>query len=52
MRGKIARMLSGKVSIAARLDAYNGQPWGESEVADIEQKVAEIRKRHPKPTRR
>ncbi|HIB23967.1 MAG TPA: hypothetical protein EYO22_04585 [Candidatus Poseidoniales archaeon] len=52
VRGKIARMLSGKVSIAARLDAYNGQPWGESEVADIEQKVAEIRKRHPKPTRR
>jgi len=52
VRGKIARMLSGKVSIAARLDAYNGQPWGESEVADIEQKVAEIRERHPKPTRR
>ena len=43
---------SGKVSIAARLDAYNGQPWGESEVAVIEQKVAEIRERHPKPTRR
>jgi RNA processing factor Prp31 len=45
-------MLSGKVSIAARLDAFNGQPWGESEVAEIEQKVAEIRQRHPKPTRR
>ncbi len=52
VRGKIARMLSGKVSIAARLDAFNGQPWGESEVAEIEQKVAEIRQRHPKPTRR
>ena len=52
VRGKIARMLSGKVSIAARLDAFDGQPWGESEVAEIEQKVAEIRQRHPKPTRR
>ena len=51
VRGKIARMLSGKVSIAARLDAYGGKPWTSSDVALVEQKVAEIRKRYPKPQR-
>jgi len=51
VRGKIARMLSGKVSIAARLDAYGGEPWGDEEVGLVEAKVADIRKRHPKPKR-
>jgi RNA processing factor Prp31 len=44
-------MLSGKVSIAARLDAYDGEPWGDEDVALVEAKVADIRKRHPKPQR-
>ena len=44
-------MLSGKVSIAARLDAYGGEPWGDNEVREVEAKVADIRKRHPKPQR-
>tara|TARA_B100001750_G_scaffold200170_1_gene174282 strand:+ start:733 stop:1731 length:999 start_codon:yes stop_codon:yes gene_type:complete len=51
IRGKVARMLSGKVSIAARLDAYGGSPWGDKEVREVEAKVADIRKRHPKPQR-
>jgi len=51
IRGKVARMLSGKVSIAARLDAYGGEPWGDNEVREVEAKVADIRKRHPKPQR-
>jgi len=51
IRGKVARMLSGKVSIAARLDAYDGEPWGDEDVALVEAKVADIRKRHPKPQR-
>ena len=51
IRGKVARMLSGKVSIAARLDAYGGDPWGAAEVELVEAKVADIRKRHPKPQR-
>ena len=52
VRGKIARMLSGKVSLAARLDAYNGTPLTGEDVAEVEQKVADIRNRHPSPQRR
>jgi nucleolar protein 56 len=52
VRGKISRMLSGKISICARLDAFEGQPWGDSEVSEVEAKVQAIRQRHPKPSRR
>jgi nucleolar protein 56 len=52
VRGKISRMLSGKISICSRLDAFEGQPWGDSEVAEVEARVQEIRQRHPKPRRR
>lgn len=52
VRGKIARMLSGKVSLAARLDAWNGEPLSDEAVAEIEGKVNEIRQRHSKPSKR
>jgi len=52
VRGKISRMLSGKISICARLDAFEGPPWGDSEVSEVEAKVTAIRQRHPKPSRR
>ncbi len=52
VRGKVSRMLSGKVAIASRLDAFDGEPWGADEVAAIEQQVQSIRERHPRPQRR
>ena len=52
VRGKIARMLSGKVSLAARLDAWDGEPLSDEAVAEVEGKVAEIRARHAKPSKR
>ncbi|MBG16971.1 MAG: hypothetical protein CMB77_01255 [Euryarchaeota archaeon] len=43
VRGRVARMLSGRLSIAARLDAFGGTPWGEDEVTMISSKVDAIR---------
>ena len=44
-RGPIARMLAGKVSIAARIDQFGGDPWTSKQVAEVEKKVGEIRTR-------
>jgi nucleolar protein 56 len=46
-RGKIARALAGKISIAARIDAYAGSDVGEKLRADFEKRVEEIKEQHP-----
>ncbi len=43
VRGRVARMLAGRLSIAARLDAFGGTPWGDADVAMISSKVDAIR---------
>jgi nucleolar protein 56 len=48
-RGKIARALAGKLSIAARVDAFKGEYAGDELKADLEKRVEEIRKRYEKP---
>ena len=52
VRGKIARMLAAKISIAARVDAFQGTPLGQEDVDEIEAKVEAIRKEFPKPPMR
>lgn len=52
VRGKISRTLAAKASIAARVDAYGGDAWTESEVAEVEARVNEIKSSHPKPPRK
>ena len=49
---KISRTLLAKASIAARVDAYGGDAWTESEVAEVEARVNEIKSSHPKPPRK
>lgn len=44
-RGPIARMLAGKIVIAARVDHFGGEPWTSKQVSEVEQKVGEIRAR-------
>lgn len=46
VRGRIARMLAARLSIASRLDAFEGEPWGEVELRLIEAKVEIIRQQH------
>jgi nucleolar protein 56 len=48
-RGKIARALAGKLSIAARVDAFKGEYVGDKLKADLEKRIDEIRERHEKP---
>jgi nucleolar protein 56 len=48
-RGKIARALSGKLSIAARLDAFGGEFLGQKLRGDVERKVNEIKERYKMP---
>jgi nucleolar protein 56 len=48
-RGKIARALAGKLTIAARVDAFNGEYMGDKLKADLEKRIEEIKKRYKKP---
>ncbi|MEM3356963.1 MAG: C/D box methylation guide ribonucleoprotein complex aNOP56 subunit, partial [Candidatus Bathyarchaeia archaeon] len=48
-RGKIARVLAGKLTIAARADAFGGKYIGESLKADIEARLGEIREKYKEP---
>ena len=51
VRGKIARALAGKLSIAARIDAYSdsGPETGEKLRESFLARVEEIKKQHPEP---
>jgi nucleolar protein 56 len=54
-RGKIARTLSGKLSIAARVDAFGGQFVGDKLRAAVDKKIEEIKERYktaPQPKKK
>ena len=42
-RGKVARLLAGKLAIAARLDAYSGKNIGDELRADLNRRIKKIR---------
>jgi len=48
-RGKIARALAGKLTIAARVDAMSGEFVGDKLSADFKSRVADIKARYEKP---
>ena len=48
-RGKIARVLAGKLAIAARADAFGGRYIGDVLKADIDKRLAEIREKYKEP---
>jgi len=48
-RGKIARALAGKLSIAARVDAFKGDFVGDKLKADLEKRIDDIKERYEKP---
>jgi len=48
-RGKIARALAGKLSIAARVDAFSGKYAGDELKADLDKRIEEIRERYANP---
>lgn len=52
VRGKIARMLAGKITIAARIDAFDGTPWEDEDVAKVEDQVIALRDANQQPPSR
>ncbi|MCW4005903.1 MAG: C/D box methylation guide ribonucleoprotein complex aNOP56 subunit [Candidatus Bathyarchaeota archaeon] len=48
-RGKIARAVAGKLSIAARIDAFGGQYAGKKLKADLNRRIEEIHQKYPEP---
>ena len=52
VRGKISRFLAGKCSIAVRVDHFDGEPWDEEQIAEINREVDAIKARFPKPPKR
>jgi nucleolar protein 56 len=49
IRGKVARALAGKLSIAARIDAYSDTNMGEELRQDFLARVEEIKRQNPEP---
>ncbi len=51
-RGKIARALAAKLAIAAKVDAFSGRFIGDKLKAELEQRIAEIKKLYATPPKR
>ncbi len=52
VRGKIARYLAGKASIAARVDHFDGETWGKTQIDEINSEIESIKVKFPKPPKR
>ncbi len=52
LRGKIARMVSGKVSILAKVDYYKGEFIGDKYKEKIERKIERIQNQFPRPPKK
>ena len=51
-RGKISRLLSGKISIAAKLDYFSDKMLGEQLLNEVNQKIEEIKQKYPNPPKK
>jgi len=51
-RGKISRLLAGKISICAKLDYFKGQYIGDKILKDTELKIEEIQKKFPEASKK
>lgn len=52
VRGKIARFIAGKASIAVRIDHFGGEKWNETEISKINEDIKNIKNKFPKPPKR
>ena len=52
VRGKIARYLAGKASIAVRVDHFEGERWDESKIEEINSEIEAIKDKFPRPPKR
>jgi len=52
VRGKVARFLAGKASIAVRVDHFEGEPWGDEQIDEINKEALNIIEKFPRPPKR
>ena len=52
VRGKIARYLAGKASIAVRVDHFEGERWDESKIEEINSEIEAIKDKFQRPPKR
>jgi nucleolar protein 56 len=51
-RGKIARAFASKIAMAARLDEHSDKSMGDELKSDLNNKIAEIKKKYPNPPKK
>ncbi|MFW9998950.1 MAG: C/D box methylation guide ribonucleoprotein complex aNOP56 subunit [Candidatus Hodarchaeota archaeon] len=51
-RGKIARVVAGKIGVAAKVDNFKGEFIGDKLKKDIEDKIKEIEEKYPSPPKK
>ncbi|MFX0139373.1 MAG: C/D box methylation guide ribonucleoprotein complex aNOP56 subunit [Candidatus Hodarchaeota archaeon] len=51
-RGKIARVVAGKIGVAAKVDFFKGEFIGDALAEDIELKIKEIEEKYPYPPKK
>jgi nucleolar protein 56 len=52
LRGKIARMLAGKIGILAKVDHYHGQFIGDKLREEVDRKIEILKKQYPNPPKK
>jgi nucleolar protein 56 len=52
IRGKIARVVAGKIGVAAKIDYFNGEFLGDQLLQGIEDKIKEIENKYPNPPKK
>ncbi|MDX1798611.1 MAG: C/D box methylation guide ribonucleoprotein complex aNOP56 subunit [Candidatus Lokiarchaeia archaeon] len=52
IRGKISRVIAGKIGVAAKLDFFNGEFLGDKLLKGIEEKIKEIETKYPNPPKK
>ena len=51
-RGKIARVVAGKIGLSAKVDYFSGEFIGEKLAIEIENKIKEIKEKYPNPPKK
>ena len=52
LRGKISRIIAGKIGIASKIDFFSGDFIGDIIAKDIEKKIKEVEAKYPKPPKK
>jgi nucleolar protein 56 len=52
LKGKIARALAGKLSIASRIDLYSGEYMGDNLLQDVKKRIEDIKSKYPTAPKR